>query len=219
MKKTALTITRLFIGLFICAVGMVMTINANLGLSPWDVFHQGISNILNITIGRANILVGIVIVIIEVLSGEKLGWGTLCNMLFIGLFMDLLMLNNLIPTFDGVIQSLIMMLLGMLFFGFGCCLYIGAGLGAGPRDSMMVIITKKTNKSVRFAKCSTELVTLIIGYLLGGTVGVGTVIMTIGGGYFTQLAFKIIRFDVSKVEQRFIADDLTFIKEKLFATK
>lgn len=219
MKKTVLTIMRLFIGLFICAVGIVMTINANLGLSPWDVFHQGISNIFNITIGKANILVGIFIVLMETLMGEKLGWGTLCNMLFVGLFMDLLMLNNIIPTFDGVIESLIMMLLGMLVLGFGCYLYIGAELGAGPRDSMMVVFTKRTNKSVRFVKSSIELVALIIGYILGGTVGIGTVIMALGGGYFTQLAFKIAKFDVSKVEQRFIADDLIFIKEKLFATK
>lgn len=219
MKKTVLTLVRLFVGLFVCAVGIVMTINANLGLAPWDVFHQGISNIFNITIGKANIIVGIAIVVLDVIIGEKLGWGTLCNMLFVGLFMDLLMLNNIIPIFDGVIPSLIMMLLGMFVLGFGCYLYIGAGLGAGPRDSLMVVLTKKTKKSVRFIKSSIEIVVLIIGFILGGKVGVGTVIMAIGGGYFTQLAFKIAKFDVSKVEQRLISDDLIIIKEKLFATK
>jgi len=219
MKKTVLTFIRLFIGLFLCAVGIVMTINANLGLAPWDVFHQGIANIFNITIGKANIIIGIIIVIAESLSGERLGWGTLCNMLFVGIFIDVLMLNNLVPTFDRVIPSIIMILLGMLIIGFGCYLYIGAGLGAGPRDNMMVIFTKKTNKSVRLVKCSIELVVLIIGYILGGKVGIGTVIMAIGGGYFTQLAFKIAKFDVSKVEQRIIADDVSFIKDKLLATK
>ncbi|WP_077369111.1 YczE/YyaS/YitT family protein [Anaerosalibacter sp. Marseille-P3206] len=219
MKKTVLTYVRLFIGLFICAVGMVMTINANLGLSPWDVFHQGIANIFNITIGKANILVGVFIVILDIIIGEKIGWGTLCNMIFIGLFIDLLMLNNIIPTFNGTLQSLIMMLIGLFILGFGCYLYIGAGLGAGPRDSLMVALTKKTHKSVRLIKSSIELGALIIGYILGGKVGVGTVIMAVGGGYFTQLAFRIMKFDVSKVEQRLISDDINFIKDKLLAAK
>lgn len=218
MKKTALTITRLFIGLFLCAVGIVMTINANLGLAPWDVFHQGVSNIFNITIGKANIIVGIAIVILDVIIGENLGWGTLCNMIFVGVFIDFLMLNNIIPIFDGVVPSLIMMLLGMFVLGYGCYLYIGAGLGAGPRDSLMFALTKKTNKSVRFIKCSIEIVALIIGYILGGKVGVGTVIMAIGGGYFTQLAFKIAKFDVSKVEQRLISDDISLIRDKILAS-
>ncbi len=219
MKKNILSIIRLFSGLFICAVGIVMTINANLGLGPWDAFHQGLSKITGLTMGRAHIITGITLVVVDSLLGEKLGWGTLCNMLFIGIFMDILMLKNLIPTFNSFLPSLIMMLLGSFVLGFGSYLYISVGLGSGPRDGLVVALTKKTNKSVGLVKNATELAVLIIGYLFGGTVGIGTFIMAITGGYSLQLAFKIVKFNVNEVEHRFIEDDINFIKTKLMDEK
>ena len=215
MKKIVLNILRLFTGLFLYAVGIVMTINANLGLSPWDVFHQGISKIAHITMGQASIAVGVVIIILDSILGERLGIGTLCNMLFIGLFMDFLMLNHLIPVFQNVIPGLIMMLLGMFIIGVASVFYIGAGLGAGPRDALMVALTKKTNKSVRFIRNCIEISALIIGYLLGGFLGIGTLIMSLAGGYFLQFAFKIFRFNVRIIKHRFIDEDIKFLWEKL----
>ena len=215
MKKTVLGFSRLFIGYFICALGMVMTINANIGVSPWDVLHQGISNVSTLTLGQANIILGLIIIIIDIVLGVNIGWGTVFNMIFIGTFVDILMLNNLVPIFKSFFPSLIMMLLGMLVLGYGVFIYIGAGYGAGPRDGLMVALTKKTKKSVRFVKNSVELLALIIGYFLGGQVGIGTAIMAIGGGYFFQFAFKTVNFDISEVDHRFIVDDIKFIKSKL----
>ncbi|NLJ98701.1 MAG: hypothetical protein GX320_05460 [Tissierellia bacterium] len=214
MKKTGLIIIKLFVGLFACALGIVMTINANLGLSPWDVFHQGFANLLGITIGKAHIIVGLSLVITDHLIGEKVGWGTLSNMLFVGLFIDFLMLNKLVPTFNGFIPNLVMMLLGVFTLGVGSYLYIDVGLGSGPRDGLMIALVKKTGKSVRFVKNSVELMAVIVGYMLGGYIGVGTLIMAIAGGYLTQFAFKIAKFDVKEVQHRFIDDDIKFIKEK-----
>jgi uncharacterized protein len=212
MKRVILRILRLFIGLFLYAVGIVLTIRASLGVSPWDVFHGGLSSSAGITMGRASILVGVVLVIIDAFLGERLGWGTLANMLFIGVFMDFLMLNNLIPVFDSVLLRMIMMLLGMLVIGIASFYYIGAGLGSGPRDGLMVALKKRTNKSVRFIRNSIEIAVLVIGYAMGGNVGFGTLIMAIGMGYFVQFAFKIFKFDVSSVKHRFIDDDIRFIK-------
>lgn len=152
MGKSALAFIKLFFGYFVCAVGIVMTINSNLGLAPWDVFHQGLSNLTGITIGRAHILTGISIVALSSIFGEKVGWGTIFNMLFIGIFIDFLMLNNLIPIFNKFLPSLIMMLLGLLVLGFGCYLYLSVGWGSGPRDGLMIALVKKSNKSVRFIK-------------------------------------------------------------------
>lgn len=219
MKKIISTFIRLFIGLFLFAVGIVMTINANLGLAPWDIFHQGITNVINITIGRANIIVGFILLILNSFLGEKIGWGTICNMIFIGSFMDLLMLNHLIPTFNSVFPSVIMMLMGMFVIGVASFYYISAGLGSGPRDGLMVALTKKTGKSVRFIRNSIELTALFIGYFLGGHVGVGTVIMSLGIGYFMQFSFKIFKFDVAAVEHRFIDEDIKFLKDKLIRRK
>lgn len=210
---------RLFIGLFLYAVGIVMTINANLGLAPWDVFHQGMSKVFGITMGQASMAVGIVIVVLDAFMGERLGWGTILNMIFIGLFMDLLMLNNIIPVFDNKFLSLIMMALGMFVIGVATYYYIGAGLGSGPRDGIMVALTKRTGKSVRFVRNSIEIAVLIVGYFLGGTVGLGTIITALSMGYFVQFAFKIFKFNVKEVKHRFIDEDIKSIKEKFFKKK
>ena len=215
MKKSLLALVRLFIGLFLYAVGIVFTINANLGLSPWDVFHQGVSKLTGITMGQASIIVGLMIVILDWVLGEKVGLGTIFNMLFIGIFMDLLMLNHLVPIFNNIILKVIMMFLGMFIIGIASYFYISAGLGSGPRDGLMVSLTKRTGKSVRFVRNCIEFTVLVVGYFLGGTVGFGTLIMVIGGGYFVQFAFKIFKFDVRKVQHKFIDDYVKLIKERL----
>jgi len=213
LKKSLLTLGRLFLGLFLYAAGIVLTINANLGLSPWQVFHQGVSNHIGITMGQASMIVGFIFVILDWLLGEKLGLGTICNMFFIGVFMDVLMLNNLIPIFNNIFIQLLMMILGMFVIGVGSYFYIGAGLGSGPRDGIMVALTKRSKKSVRFIRNGVELSALAIGYLLGGTVGIGTLIMVIGLGYFVQFAFKLFKFDVRKVNHRFIEDYIKIIRD------
>lgn len=213
MKKLTLRILKLFLGLFLYALGIVMTINANLGLSPWDVFHQGLSKNINITMGQASITMGVLIVIINSILGEKIGWGTLSNMLFIGIFMDVLMLNNLIPTFENVLLKIIMMLAGMFIIGTASFLYISVGLGSGPRDGLMIALTKRTGKSVRLIRNCIEITVLIIGFALGGTVGIGTPIMALAVGPVVQFAFKVYKFQVGKVKHRFIDEDIKYIKD------
>ena len=170
MKKLSFRIIRLVVGYIVCALGMVMTINARLGLAPWDVLHQGISNVTGVTMGRANIILGFIIILIDISLGENIGWGTVFNMLLVGTFMDVLMLNGLVPIFTGFFPSLIMLLLGVLTLGYGVFIYMSAGFGAGPRDALMVGLTKKTGKSVRMVKNTVEILALIVGYLLGGSV-------------------------------------------------
>ena len=219
MKKLSKGFIRLFIGYFVCAVGMVMTMNANIGFAPWDVLHQGIGNVTGLTIGKANIILGLIIVTIDILLGENIGWGTVFNMIFIGTFIDIIMLNSLVPKFDSFIPSLLLLLLGVLTLGYGVFIYIGAGFGAGPRDALMVALTKRTGKSVRLVKNTVEILALTIGYFLGGSVGIGTVILAISGGYFFQFAFKTMNFNVAEVEHRLIIDDIKYIKEKFVIKK
>lgn len=215
MKKNILKIIRLFTGLFLYSVGIVMTINANLGLGPWDVFHQGLSIQTGITIGQASIFFGFILIIMNSFFGEKLGWGTICNMLFIGIFIDVLMINELIPSFENPVLSALMMFLGMFIIGVASYYYIGAGLGSGPRDGLMVALTKKTKKPVGIIRNIIELCALTVGYFLGGFVGIGTLIIALSIGFFVQFAFKLFKFDVSVVEHRFIDEDIKWLKEKL----
>lgn len=215
IKQILLRTTKLFIGLFLYAVGIVFTINANLGLAPWDIFHQGLSKHINVTMGQVSISIGVILVILNSVFKEKVGWGTLGNMLFIGIFMDILMLNNLIPVSTSIITGIIMMALGMIIISFASYLYISSAFGAGPRDGLMVLLTKKTGKSVSFIRNSIEISVSILGYMLGGSVGIGTVIMAFSLGYFVQFIFKIMKFNIGTVEHRFIDDDIRAIREFL----
>jgi len=219
MKDVLLRIARLFLGLFLYAVGIVMTINANLGLAPWDVFHQGLAKIFHVTMGQASISVGIILILLNTFLAERLGWGTIGNMLFVGLFMDFLMFNNLIPTFQDFIPSFIMMLLGMFVIGIASYFYMGVGLGSGPRDGLMVVLTKRTGKSVGFVRNAIEISVLILGYILGGFVGIGTPIMALTVGYFVQFAFKLFKFDVGAVQHRFIDEDIKYLRKLLSKPK
>lgn len=214
VKKQFIGLAKLTFGLFLFALGIVMTINANLGVAPWDVFHQGLSLTTNITMGSASIFVGILIVLIDIFLGQSIGWATIFNMILIGAFMDVLMLNNLVPIANSFLPGIIMLLVGILIEGYGCWIYISVGMGAGPRDGLMVILTKKTGKSVRLIKSIVDVAAVTAGYLLGGRVGIGTLIMALLGGQIFQFAFKTVKFDVKGVNHRFIQDDIKLLKEK-----
>lgn len=210
---------KLLLGVFLYAVGIVLTINANLGLAPWDVFHQGLSVRTGITMGQASICVGFVFVVLDSFLGEKLGWGTLLNIVLIGTFVDILMLNQLLPVFSAMVPRYMEMFAGMMVIGIASYYYISAGLGSGPRDGLMVALTKKTTKSVRFIRNCIELCALAIGFFLGGSVGLGTLIMALSTGYFIQFAFKLFKYNVKETKHRFIDEDIKYVYERFFVSK
>ncbi|MDD3706514.1 MAG: hypothetical protein PHC45_10715 [Clostridiaceae bacterium] len=216
MKEIVKRIGKLFLGLCLYAIGIVMTINANLGLAPWEIFHQGLSIKLGITMGQASISVGLVFVILNSMLGERLGWGTLSNMVFIGLFLDILMLNHIIPVFQSIIPRFIMMLMGVFVIGIASYFYLSAGFGSGPRDWLMVALTKRTTKSVRFIRNSIEISALIAGYILGGSLGIGTLIMAVSAGYFVQFSFKLFKYDLKETKHRFIDEDIKYLYDRFF---
>lgn len=219
MKNIIKRAAKLLLGLVLYALGIVMTINANLGLAPWDIFHQGLSMNIGITMGQASIIVGMVLVVFDSFLGERLGWGTLANMVFIGIFMDILMLNHLVPVFKSIVPRVLMMLSGLFTIGIASYFYISAGMGSGPRDGLMVALTKRTARSVRFIRNCIELSVLAIGYFLGGSIGIGTVIMALSSGYFVQFTFKLFRFNVKEIKHRFIDEDIKYLYGRLFDDK
>ena len=131
-------------GFFLSALGIVFMINANLGLSPWDVLHQGITNVVPITMGQANIVVGIIVVALSVFLGVKIGIGTILNTIFIGIFIDLITMINVIPVVDNLFVGILMLIIGMIFMGIGTCIYLSCELGCGPRDGLMTALTRIT---------------------------------------------------------------------------
>lgn len=219
LKKAALRHMRLIIGLFVCALGMVMTINANLGVAPWDAFHQGLSKVLGITLGTASIGTGFLIVLIDILLGQPIGRGTIVNMILLGVFIDILMLNHLVPVFSSFLPGLIMLILGMFINGYGIFIYMSAELGSGPRDGLMVILTKKTGKSVKFVKSIIEVIVVTIGFFMGGKLGIGTLILAFFGGTILQLVFKSVNYDVNEANHTYLKDDILFLRDKLNKTE
>ena len=219
MKKETLKHIKLIIGLFVCALGIVMTINANLGVAPWDAFHQGLAKVIGITLGTASIGTGFIIVLLDIVLGQPIGRGTIINMIVLGLFIDLLMLNHLVPMFSSFLPSLIMLILGMIVNGYGIFIYMSAELGSGPRDGLMVILTKRTGKSVKFIKSAIEVMVVTIGYLMGGKVGIGTVILALFGGTVLQYVFKSVKYNVNEAKHTYIKDDILILKEKLSKTE
>ncbi|MFY9613465.1 MAG: hypothetical protein WAQ12_07975, partial [Tissierellaceae bacterium] len=212
-KTVSFKIVRLVFGLFLFGLGTVCILNAAIGVAPWDVFHQGISNVTGITVGRANIYSGAIIIIIDILLGQAIGWGSIANMYLIGTFIDLLMFYEVVPTFDSFIANLILLFIGMIINGLSVYFYVGVGWGAGPRDGLLVVLTKRTGKSVRLIKSAIEVSAVAIGFALGGNLGIGTLIMAFGNGPVWQYIFKLLKFDLSGVEHRFIHDDIKLLKE------
>ena len=150
---------------------------------------------------------------------EKSSDGEHCLTCYLLIILDILMLNHLVPVFQPVILKLIMMLLGMFVIGVASYFYISTGFGSGPRDGLMVVLTKKTGKSVRFVRNSIELSVLVIGYVMGGSVGIGTAIMAVATGFFVQFSFKLFKYDLKETKHRFIDEDIKRLYDKFFRKK
>lgn len=208
MKEKLLNFTRLILGFALCSSSTVFMLNSNLGLSPWDVFHQGLSILTGITIGQASILIGILFVALGMVLGQKLGLGTILNMILVGQFIDVIMYIDVIPKASNVFMGFIMMVIGMLIMGLGCYFYMGCGLGCGPRDGVMVALSIKLNKPIKYVRSSMEIIVLIMGYFLGGKVGIGTFISALFLGYSLQFVFKIKNFNPEEVRHKSVIESL-----------
>ncbi len=212
MNNFFMRMIKLGSGLFLYALGIVVTMKANLGFAPWDVLHQGISQTAGISIGRISILVGLLICVLVTLMGEKLGLGTILNMLLIGIFLDWILEVGIIPQMEGFISGVIMMITGLFTISFASYFYIGSGFGAGPRDSLMVAIERKTGLAVGISRGITEGSAVFIGWLLGGPVGLGTVLSAFGISLCIQAVFTLLSFDPTRIKHETLGATLKSLK-------
>ncbi|STO31775.1 Uncharacterized BCR, YitT family COG1284 [Fusobacterium necrogenes] len=207
MKKEAIRYLKLFLGLFICALGCIIILKSNLGLAPWDVLHQGISKITGITIGQASINLGVIIVLIDIFLGQPIGIGTILNFIFIGFFMDLIIFMDFIPMFESWFFKVLELLIGIFLYSYGTYLYMIQGMGCGPRDGFMQILTKKFNKPISIVKNGIEIIAFLIGWLMGGKLGIGTIITALIMGIFLQWIFKFYGMDIKKLHHRNLKEE------------
>lgn len=212
MNKFIRVTLRLLLGFIVYGLAIVVMIHANIGLSPWDVLHQGISLKTGLTMGQISIIVGIIIVIIDAIMGEGIGWATLGNILLIGSFLDMFEYLEIIPYADNLFIGILMMIIGIILAAIATVLYLKPALGSGPRDGLMLAINKRTSKPVGFIRTIIEMTALIVGWLLGGSVGIGTVISGFGLGYAIQIGFKITHINSKELIHRSIYEDFKLLK-------
>lgn len=164
--------------------GIVLTIKADLGVSAWDVLHIGLYKQLGLSIGSWTIIIGGLVLLSASLLTRKLPQvGAFINMFTIGIFIDLFIFLPVLKTPESFLGKMIMLVMGIVILCYGMGLYISAKCGAGPRDSLMMALVEKTGKSITFVRAWIEVIVLVIGWLLGGPVFIGTVIATISLGY------------------------------------
>ena len=199
MRKMISRLARLLLGLFLYALGIAVTMKANIGYAPWEVFHAGVGKAVGMSIGNVSILTGLAIVLVAFLLGEKLGLGTVLNMVLIGVFLDAILSLGLIPTMESWIPGLAMLAAGLFTISLASFFYIGSGFGAGPRDSLMVALRRKTGLPIGLCRGGVELAAVLVGWLLGGMLGLGTVVSAFAIGLCVQLTFRVLRFDPTKV--------------------
>src|SRR5699024_9973171 len=179
-----------FVGLMILGLGVALTIKGQrFGVGSWDVLHIGLFKQLGLSIGLWSIIMGIIVITIASIGLREFPRvGTFSNMICIGLFIDLF--NWLIPNPNTLFIQLIAFILGIILIATGSGIYISANLGAGPRDSLMFLIVKKASFSIAVARTIMEAVVAVVGFLLGGPLGVGTVLIAFAVGPIIQITLK-----------------------------
>ena len=188
MNKQALQrLPQLLLGLVLCGSGLGIAYEANLGLNPWDVFHDGFSKLLGIPIGRAGVLTGFIVLACWIPLKQKPFVGTLINILTIGNTQDLVI--YILPTPESLVTRHLYLYLATIIFALGVGIYIGAGLGPGPRDGLMTGISR-LGPSIRTTRIGIDFTAFVIGVLMGGSFGYGTIIMVIFVGPIVQISMK-----------------------------
>jgi uncharacterized protein len=191
-------------GLFLFAIGIVALLESRLGLSPWDVLHQGVAEHTPLSFGEATIAVSVVVLAAAWLLGARVGIATVANAVLVGSFVELLSSLHWVAALARQPLSVRVALLaaGLTLMGAGTGLYLGADLGAGPRDSLMVVGARRTPFRIGLVRATLELAALGAGAALGGTVGVGTVAFAVGIGPSVELSFWLLGRSPLAFEQR-----------------
>jgi uncharacterized membrane protein YczE len=176
---------QLYVGLLLYGVSLALMVRGDLGLAPWDVLHSGLIRHVPITLGQAVVLMSFVVLLLWIPLRESPGLGTISNAIVVGLSADATL--ALLDRPDAVALRLALMAGGVALCGLASAMYIGAQLGRGPRDGLMTGLARRTGRSLRLVRTGLEVAVVVIGLLLGGTLGLGTVLYALAIGPLTQL--------------------------------
>ena len=192
LKKIALAT----VGLAVCAVGNFMTMKAGIGHSPWNALYLGLTNYVPLSYGQVSIAVGVLITFIALALKEPIGLGTVMDYVLVGLFCDLYEALGIFPVIEHYALGVVVMLAGMAVQSVAQVLYMSAGLSCGPRDAMMVGLGKRVRRiPIGVVAVSINLTAAAVGFLLGGSIGLGTILFMVAGGVIMQTVFHLLRFE------------------------
>lgn len=187
------------VGLLVVSLGISMTIKGyRLGIGPWDVLHVGLYKNLGLSIGSWSIISGLVIIVVT--AGFLKEWpkiGTWLNMILLGIFIDLF--NWILPDFETLGAQTVIFVLGVAITGYGAGLYVSPNIGAGPRDSLMLLFSKKFGMSIKKTRTMIEVTVALLGWLLGGPIGIGTVVVALTLGQFVHYTLPLNRALLIKI--------------------
>ena len=190
LKPKFSTFFFLCFGLILFGLGEGLLIVSFTGASPWSVLAQGISLNVNLSIGTITLLISIAVLILWIPLGQKPGMGTIFNALIIALMIDLCI--KFVPTPSNYVNQLILAVLSVITVGIGGGIYLVSNLGAGPRDGLMIGLQKVTNLPIAFVRATLEISVVSIGWYLGGTVGIGTLLFAFGIGPCVALGLYLV---------------------------
>jgi uncharacterized protein len=191
----AVRLASLVVGLFLFGLAIVLILESKLGLSPWDVLNQGLSRHTPLSFGMANVAIGLTVLLLGWSLGGRPGVGTVANAVLVGAFIQALTSIHAVTALahDGLSLRIPLLLVGVWLIGPASALYIGADLGAGPRDTLMLVGSRRTGRRVGIVRAALEVCALAIGVVLGGTFGVGTVLFAALVGPVVESSFALLQ--------------------------
>jgi uncharacterized membrane protein YczE len=185
-------LVQLYVGLVLYGVSSSMLLLAGLGVDPWDVLHQGLSRRIGLGVGTWAIIVGVAVLLLWIPLHQRPGFGTLSNVVIVGLVIDVVLAT--VSPVHGLAPRVLVMCAGVVLNGIATGAYIGAGLGPGPRDGLMVGLSARGH-SIRVVRTCIELTVLLTGWLLGGTVGIGTVVYALAIGPIAHISIPLLAIE------------------------
>ena len=204
------------VSLFVNGFGIYLTIQANIGAGPWDVLNLGLSKTLGILYGTASIVVSYTILGIDIALREPIGIAMFIDAFVVGKAVDFFNRIGAVPKCDSLVTGIPVMIIGLIIMAYTQYTYMSASLGCGPRDTLLVALAKRAGR-IPIGVVSITLLSLatFIGWLLGGPVGIGTLICAFCTGPIMQMAFKSVRFDATHVHHQHLADSVrVFVDRK-----
>jgi uncharacterized membrane protein YczE len=201
LKKDIKNIPNLIVGFIIMSFGIILIKRSDLGLFAWGVLHDGLDNVTPLSFGQVTIVVGLVVLVFSVLLFKtNVGIGTLLNLGIVGLIIDLFdQYFRIFP--ETIFLQVVFFVIGLVLMTFGRAMYISTKLGAGPRDGLFVGLSHVTQIKVKYIKPVIEIIVLVIGALLGGVFGIGTLIIMISSAYLVQTFLQFFGYDPRKEKQ------------------